>query len=101
VGVNAKTRSNYQERPRVTSLVYEEFLYLLDIFSNLWETHYQGYDLKGDLCSKPKFKEDAHISLTLIGLATKFLFILSYLKESSTQGYQVLVFEMSQVNLSL
>lgn len=83
----------------VTSLEYQEFLYLLEIFTELWEAYYQKYDLKGNLRVKPKFKEDARISL--FGAEAKLLFILSYLKENPTQGYQGLLFDMSQSKVSL
>lgn len=99
MNLHAKIRKNYQECLRIMSLEYEEFLYLLEVFSHLWETHYQDDDLKGNLRSKPKLKEDTRISLR--GSATKLLFILSYLKENPAQCYHGLVFEMSQAKVSL
>ena len=92
-------RNNYQECLAITSLAKEEFFYLLEVFSGLWENYYKHYDLKGNIRQKPKFKEDARISLC--GTEEKLLFILTYLKENPTQQYQGLLFGMSQGKVSI
>lgn len=94
-----KIRNNYQECLTITSLELPEFLYLLEVFRDLWEAYHQLYDLKGNSRKMPKFKEDARSSL--LGPEEKLLFILSYLKEHPTQAYHGLVFEMSQSRVSL
>lgn len=93
-----KTRKNYQECLKLTSLEEEEFLCLLEVFKTLWEAYYERYDIKGNLRKQPKFTEDARSSLP--GMENKLFFCLSYLKENPIQAYHGLTFDMSQDQVS-
>lgn len=71
---------------------------LLLPFDALWQEYHRRFDLLGKSRRIEKFSE--HSSMSLKGSTDKLFFLLVYLKQNPTQGYQAFTFSMSQGKVS-
>jgi len=82
----------------LTGLHPEEFNYLLNYFTPLWDAYYKYHTTEGIKRKIPLIKE--HKSAKLQGTEQKLFFLLVFLKTNSLQSFQGAVFGISQSKVS-
>ena len=90
-----KNRKNFLSN---TSLEVEEFEYLLEHFTPIWENYYRHYTTEGK--KRKIISHTEHKSALLQTTPQKLFFLLVYLKNNPLQTFQAAIFNVSQSKVS-
>ena len=82
----------------LTSLVPDEFDWLLEAFAPRWESYHRFRTLEGRVRRQPAHQERKNAALP--GTDTKLFFLLVYLKSNALQQHQAASFGVSQTKVS-